>query len=653
MGFREDINGLRTWAVVSVVLFHFGVPGFSGGFAGVDVFFVISGFLMTGIIASGLERNQFSIWKFYLARCRRIIPALFVLCAVLLIFGWFFLIPQDYRMLGGHAASSVGFLSNMKYWQEAGYFDAASEDKWLLHTWSLSVEWQFYMLLPVLLVIAWKLRPRRSTLLGVVSIGAIASLCLSIWLTPKDPSTAFYLFPTRAWEMLAGGLVYFGSDRKAISDHISRVLELLGFALIVFTILAFGTGTDWPGWKALVPVAGSAGILLARRPSSLFTSSFIFQWIGTRSYSIYLWHWPAAVFLMQSELIDSWPAVTAGVAFSILMGHLSYVWVESGVRNIKPSYRIFSGFPAIASSVVLVGIIGSAIFLYDGLPQRLSTDARTVAREAENRNPNNKKCLLKEGVKSPECLIGGEKLSAVMLGDSHAAAITTALLSAAPSPDAGIRQLTYSSCPIIEGVMKQDRPECAAYVEWAIEEMKNLPPEVPLVIVNRHAQFAFGANEKRNSRPVPEVYFSKPYEVATPEFLEEYSTKFVDTVCRFAEPRQVYLVRPIPELGKNVPASMVRAMMRGEQVNVSISLEEYYERQNFILTALDTAQEKCNAIVLDPLPYLCSDGRCYGARDNFPLYSDDDHLSESGNKILVPMFARVFAQDVHVQRDDM
>jgi peptidoglycan/LPS O-acetylase OafA/YrhL len=157
--FRSDINGLRAWAVVAVILYHFDVPGFGGGFVGVDVFFVISGFLMTGIVVDGLERGEFSLLAFYLARASRILPALIVVCTVLLMLGWWVLLRLDYTELGLDAVFSLAFLSNIKFWREAGYFDAASHDKWLLHTWSLAVEWQFYLLLPLVLLAMWRWRP--------------------------------------------------------------------------------------------------------------------------------------------------------------------------------------------------------------------------------------------------------------------------------------------------------------------------------------------------------------------------------------------------------------------------------------------------------------------------------------------------------------
>ncbi|MCP1106398.1 acyltransferase [Serratia nevei] len=202
--FRHDINGLRAWAVIAVVLFHFGIPGFAGGFVGVDVFFVISGFLMTQIIVSGLETGKFSIWHFYLARARRIIPALMALCITLLVLGWFFLVSTDYTTLDKHVLTAILFISNVKFWREAGYFDADSHEKWLLHTWSLSVEWQFYIILPIALVFMARLWRTRGIQLTIF-VGLILSFALSCYLAIKSPSSAFYLLPTRAWEMLAGG----------------------------------------------------------------------------------------------------------------------------------------------------------------------------------------------------------------------------------------------------------------------------------------------------------------------------------------------------------------------------------------------------------------------------------------------------------------
>src|SRR5690606_4017278 len=213
MVFRADINGLRAIAVIGVVLFHFSAALSPGGFAGVDVFFVISGFLMTGIIFSGVtkgsEKNvkSFSLLRFYKSRALRIVPALAVLCLFLLVFGWLFLIPLDYKELGKHAAGSIAFISNIVYWQEAGYFDSASHEKWLLHTWSLSVEWQFYILYPLVLLVLFQFLSIRLAKLFVL-LGAVLGFAFCVFATYKWADASYYLLPTRAWQMLAGGVAY-------------------------------------------------------------------------------------------------------------------------------------------------------------------------------------------------------------------------------------------------------------------------------------------------------------------------------------------------------------------------------------------------------------------------------------------------------------
>jgi peptidoglycan/LPS O-acetylase OafA/YrhL len=203
--FRKDINGLRATAVIAVVLFHFNAPWMPGGFAGVDVFFVISGFLMTGIIFRGIEQENFSILKFYVARANRIIPALAVLCLVLLVFGWF--LPLDYKALAKHVVSSIGFFSNVIYWRESGYFDVASHEKWLLHTWSLSVEWQFYIIYPLVLVAMRKFMSVKA-MKATVLLGTVLGFTFCVIATYKWPNPAYYLLPTRAWQMMIGGVAY-------------------------------------------------------------------------------------------------------------------------------------------------------------------------------------------------------------------------------------------------------------------------------------------------------------------------------------------------------------------------------------------------------------------------------------------------------------
>ena len=207
--FRLDINGLRAWAVTAVVLYHFGIPGFSGGFAGVDVFFVISGFLMAGIVVGGLEKQRFKLFDFYMARARRIVPALLIVVLVVLVVGAVILMPGDFKQMGRHARDSLFFMSNLRYLKESGYFDVASHEKWFLHTWSLSVEWQFYLIYPLILAVVYRFLPQRRLLLALHGIALLASFSLAVYWVGSKSELAFYLLQARAWELLLGGARVF------------------------------------------------------------------------------------------------------------------------------------------------------------------------------------------------------------------------------------------------------------------------------------------------------------------------------------------------------------------------------------------------------------------------------------------------------------
>jgi peptidoglycan/LPS O-acetylase OafA/YrhL len=321
--FRKDINGLRAIAVIAVVLFHFNPSWMPGGFAGVDVFFVISGFLMTGIIFSNLEQERFSILKFYVARANRIIPALAVLCLVLLVFGWFYLTPLDYKALGKHAGGSISFVSNIIFWSESGYFDVSSHGKWLLHTWSLSVEWQFYIIYPLMLVVMGKFMTMK-IMKATVLLGAALGFIFCVFVTYKWPNAAYYLLPTRAWEMMVGGIAYLYPF--TLQQKNKKLFEWFGLTLIVGSYFLISKNTPWPGYLALCPILGAFLLLQAKRTDSFITSNIVFQKIGAWSYSIYLWHWPLVVAIYYFSLNDMY--IYSGILLAIFLGFLSHKYIE-------------------------------------------------------------------------------------------------------------------------------------------------------------------------------------------------------------------------------------------------------------------------------------------------------------------------------------
>lgn len=648
--FRHDINGLRAWAVVAVVLYHFGVPGFAGGFVGVDVFFVISGFLMTGIIIAGLERGSFSLWGFYLARARRIIPALLVLCASLLVLGWFWLPNADYKMLAAHVGTAVAFISNLKFWREAGYFDAASHEKWLLHTWSLSVEWQFYILLPLGCLLLWHWFGKRGVKLALVAAGLL-SLALSVYASVRWPGAAFYLLPTRAWEMLAGGLVWWVTRAQPLPQQWTRLAEGLGFALIVLAIVFFDAAMQWPGYLALVPVVGAMLVLAANRSNSWLTANPLARHLGTSSYSIYLWHWPLVVLLTYVGETTNSLWVVLGILGSLVLGELSLRGVENPARKGFARFGMWSQSGQLAVVTGAVGLAAVLVFIgikfaHPSLNGRIDPAINIISGESLNVKPRRDDCFVGSGVTSPACIYGGVDIRAILIGDSHADAVSGGLAASVLKYSDGILDLTYASCPTIFGlnvVDENNNTKCKEFNNWARDKISTYSEKIPLVIANRTSAYAFGQHNIKDKMNMTLSYFDVYNAEITDKFLAEYSTALVESACELAKQRPVYIMRPIPEMMEDVPKAMSRALMFGKPApQISISLEEYHQRHAVVWAAQDAAAAQCGVNILDPLPYLCHDGRCWGSKDGRPIYYDDDHLSEFGNKLLVPMFRQVF-----------
>lgn len=646
--FRSDINGLRAWAVLAVVLFHFRAFGLNGGFVGVDVFFVISGFLMTGIVDRGLRSGDFSIFGFVLARAKRIVPALAVLIAVLLVCGYFLLPPLDFQTLGVHAVYGLLFLTNVKFWQEAGYFDTASHEKWLLHTWSLSVEWQFYLILPVVLVFAWRVRPARSTLLAMCGLGCVLSLAASILLSPANMSASFFLLHTRAWEMLAGGLVYLAGHWLRWSRIDGAIMAYTGLGLIVLSILLFSDAREWPGWRALLPVGGAMLILAANRPV-LATSHPVAQWIGDRSYSIYLWHWPVAVALEYGRLQHHFMAAVAGVLCSILLGAASYSIIEKPARRWLGSISFCRAVMTIGVGSLCVLGAAFAVWRMQGIETRFGENVQLAAAGASDRNPNHTRCHQRKGATSPGCVFGPAESRAIVLGDSHAGALMSAVTKAAAKEGWGVQQWTYDACIYLPGMRHVwpkrfgKQSDCFGFNKWVQNELNKAPEHVPVILIGRYARYAMGPNELQTGEGVPEVYFGDEIPDRTsPEFLRRFSDELIRSACELAQSRPVYMVRPIPEMPVNVPSYMSRRLALGLDPTVSISMDEYRQRNGWVWAAQDEARSRCGVRILNPLVYLCNGKRCTASLGGRSLFYDHGHVNEYGNTRLVPMFEQVF-----------
>ncbi|MFJ2365031.1 acyltransferase family protein [Pseudomonas sp. NPDC087697] len=651
--FRRDINGLRALAVTAVVLFHFNIGGLHGGFVGVDVFFVISGFLMSGIIARGLQQGNFSIFAFYWSRAKRIIPALIVVAAILLVLGWFFLAPNEYKLLAKHARQSLYFLSNISYLRESGYFDSASHSKWLLHTWSLSVEWQFYLLLPILLTAVWKFFPGKKAMIFVHLIALACSFSTCLWLTNTSQQQAFYLLQSRAWEMLLGGLCFLLVSELKLSLIARRALESGGLFLIVASIFSLESSDAWPGFLALLPTIGAVMVLAAKREDSLWSNNRITKWLGTRSYSLYLWHWPlvAGLFFFYQQDNTLW--ITGAILLALLMSELSYRMVEQPVRRGLQQSSLPRAVASLAGLVILSVSAAQFVVNKDGLSDRMPAEIIQMIEKAQiGNNPRGGECLAK-GV---PCVYGGPDIKAIIIGDSHASALVTVAQGVLSTPEQGIYFEAAPGCLPVPGLNirehfsnNHDDP-CIHMKEQLAKTLETEMSQVPLIIINRTSMYPLGYNGiDQTLKRKPQAYASTPVDEPSSDSLKEFGQLYIEGACAMAKKRPVYLMRPIPEMKVEVPDAVGKEMLLGSPRDFTLSREEYKARNDFVWSIQDQAHEQCGVHILDPLPYLCDEKVCYGSKSGEPLYLDDNHLNALGGRLLAPMFSKAFSSMPYMQ----
>ncbi|UCV20463.1 acyltransferase family protein [Ferribacterium limneticum] len=643
--FRKDINGLRALAVIAVVFYHFRISGFHGGFIGVDIFFVISGYLMTRIILSASESGKFSLSAFYLARAKRIVPALLVMCVTLLAVGWFLpLTAYEYQQLAKHVRDSAIFVSNHTYARESGYFDTAAHEKWLLHTWSLSVEWQFYLVLPLLLLVFKKIRQTASPRYFLVLL-LIASLVSCLYATATKPEKAFFFLPFRAWELLSGGLIYLFAEQKTVSNRLASRLATTSVFLLFLSILFLSPTDPWPGWRAIFPVLISGLIIAVRDDKNPILTNPAVQWIGLRSYSIYLWHWPFVVALGLYGWQENAEAIFAGLIATLIMGLLSYRHIETPARQHLKSYQTRSLWLVFAGVMIALTFPASWLSKQHVLPQRTQAylAAALLADEPPVENAWRPECF--NGSREEGCLYGKAPVGAMMIGDSHASVTVTALQQASSAFGRGVQLWSKGACMTVLDIQSIDRADgarCKAFNTHALTRTTAAEPGVPVVIVNRVSLYPFGLYRVETHLPGrPQAILPNIAPDNQIDFLADYRRRLIETACSYAKSkRPVYYMLPIPEFHVNVPNALARNIMRKEpnSPDITITLADYHKRNDFVIGALKEARDICGVRLLDPVPYLCEDDKCFGSRNGRPLFSDNNHLNERGRHLLAPMF---------------
>lgn len=638
LGFRPDINGLRAIAVLAVLGFHFEVAPLRGGFVGVDIFFVISGYLMTGIILGRLDRGTFSIAGFYLDRARRIVPALAVLVALLLAAGALFLLPDEYRLLARQAGSAILFVSNFQHWRETGYFEPGLDQKWLLHSWTLSLEWQFYLLYPLLLPLVAKFFPTRQGLL--LAVAALLSLALMLALARLAPAAGFYLLAPRAWELIAGALVYLAPP---LAGRFARIAQAAGLGLIAASVVLIGPD-GWPDGRALAPVAGTMLVILAARTGSRVTGNPVAAWIGLASYSIYLWHWPIVVALRRSGHSADWPWIAAGIAGAFLLGYLSWRFVERvawkgaaapqiGTTRVAASWRSAAayGLPPVALALASLGI-----WKTHGLPQRFTAEVQAVVRDSLPRPVAGAEPCYSTGIlPSRPCRLGatGAPLLATFLGDSHSDGQLIGLIEALPEGAPGAVEFNaLAGCPPVLGLRPaRARSRCGDFNAHFLEPLA-APRTTPLVLTASWTGYA----EKPG--------FRFPGDSGVPT-TASFHAALLRSSCALAAGGPTYVVLPTPHFPYWVTRELQRRLIADPNApDVAIPSSAHEARNRGIVAVLREAERSCGVRLLDPAPYLCRGGACQGSAGHRPLYRDDHHLTDHGARLLAPMFRRVFEE---------
>ena len=461
--YRADIDWLRALAVISVIGFHYELPGFSGGFVGVDIFFVISGYVISRLIWSGIQSDSFSFIAFYERRARRLLPALYLMIVVTGIAAWFLAPPDDYRMFFGSAVSTLLFSSNVFFWLQTGYFDLPTLGKVLIHTWSLSVEEQFYLLFPLATWLWSRLfRDPTSRPSLVLVITATVALCVLDELQIKhSASAAFYIAPLRAWEFLIGSIAFFVHRWSPTRVGTRLVFASIGLVSMLLPVVAFRPETRFPGLHALIPCLGTAFYIVAfnqEQGRPRLPLSTICTFLGRLSYSLYLWHWPVFVLGRAALPLDVATSAFATAAFllcSLLLAYVSYVVVERPARE-QIEWQGVRGSRLVAAAAVVLIAVGVHGFAHDGYANRFpQSQARMLRYNSQTTEPfyRTHSCFLQPDdafstYDFDACLKpAANKRNVLLVGDSIAAHYAWGLRNYLPSDAYHLLQLTSAACP--------------------------------------------------------------------------------------------------------------------------------------------------------------------------------------------------------------
>lgn len=610
LAYRADIDGMRAIAVVAVLLFHSGLAG-AGGFVGVDVFFVISGFLITSLVMREIEEGTFSYVRFWERRTLRLMPAMFVVVVATVMLGYLILLPHDFRELGQSVCAQSIAAANFFFYRESGYFAGASEIKPLLHTWSLAVEEQFYLLMPAVLLIFHRLGPSR--VFPLLAVVFLASLTWCICSTAHFPDGAFYLLPARAWEMLLGGIVALAGDFRWLNRPLAELISIAGLGAVFSSMVFFQDGTPFPGSWAILPCAGTAAMIAGNSMHSTITAKLLslrpVAFVGLISYSLYLWHWPLFAFanyLSPGELPE-WLALSL-LAASFSAGWLSWRYVETPFRSKSNFAARFGVLRATSVTLLTLVVIGSWLHLADGVRSRFSEDVLVFADARQDRNPQRRlhHDLSAAALKNPPALLvktSELEPELIVVGDSHGDAMLPGIVELCSKHGVAVVAFTRSATlPLSRTAnfqnmsQKNFRDSAFRYIEHS--SAKNV------MLIARWSEYGDRLEEQ-------DV-------VATAALLKELG-------------KNVWLIRQIPEPAADVPRFLALAKIwGGDDTKIRCLKPDYVASQSSVNRIFDSVRAFDVAIVDVSSKFYESSEFAAIEADGHPLYFDDNHLSVYG-----------------------
>lgn len=661
LSYRPEIDGLRALAVVPVILFHAHVPLFTGGFVGVDIFFVISGYLITSILLSEIATGSFSVSNFYERRARRILPALFVVCVFCLPFAWMWMLPKELELFGKSLLSVAFFLSNHFFSSTKDYFAPSAEEQPLLHTWSLSVEEQFYILFPLLLLWLGKLKQNRY--LSVLVLMALASLLLSEWAWRHKPTENFYFLVSRAWEILAGATlaVIPNSRINRVSPATASAFSTIGLMMVGISIFVFGKHTPFPSVFSLLPVLGAVLLIAFANQSNIvgkLLAQRVLVAVGLISYSAYLLHQPILAFyrIRWGQNPDGL-YLFAVLILIFILSIASYHWVEKPFRRKQIFKTKTTALASATTCLLLLAIGGYGIAsLNFGQIHNITTTARTKVfpeysdswRECDMQklpiNPRVRFCEF--GDKNGRKTVG-------LWGDSHAQMLLGSLDEKFKSEGINGLVVEVADCHPIKGLVDsrfgwQEQSTCDLAYKAAFELLDSKVDK--LIVSIRWTYRLFPVQEKITSlgfdnqeggveldddwrvnfvfdsngqKAIGEIAKSK----AITEFLNELGEYKFQTV----------VVQPVPEVGWHVPKYNWKSFLDNNVFPETISTNKkfYIERHEFIVNIMNSLSPSNSVTYFEPANVFCPDQLCFAQMNGQPWYFDHNHLSTAGAKMLV------------------